>query len=76
MFLFYSYFMGLVSPQTARGALHVPQTVCVAYSCLAPEGVPFFSSEEALGRAVGSVQMCPSPPATVGVTYDCFSPTD
>ena len=48
----------------------------VTYSCLASEGAPFFSSEEALDRAVGSVQMCPSPPATVGGTHGCFSPTD
>ena len=48
----------------------------VAYSCLAPEGMPFFSSEEVLDRVGGSVQMCPSLPATVGGTYGCFSPTD
>jgi hypothetical protein len=48
----------------------------VAYSCLVPEGVPFFSSEEVLDRAGGSVQMCPSLPVNVGGTHDYFSPTD
>ena len=48
----------------------------VAYPCLALEGVPFFNSEEVLDRAGGSVQICPSLPATVGDTYGCFPPTD